>query len=67
MQDVELKFKECDTHKGLLFACERCPVCAAIEAHDLALGRLEEDKIQLEGRVDDLEQQVDAYRTELKI
>lgn len=67
MNYKDITFRECGIHKGLLFACERCPVCVANEAYDLALGRLEEDKIQLEGRVDDLEQQVDAYRSELRL
>lgn len=60
-------FRECVTHKGLLFASPRCPVCVAVEERDLALGTAEYEKTQLEGRIDDLEQQIDSYRTELKI
>lgn len=63
----DVVFKNCPVHTEIRFASDRCPVCVAIEAHDLALGKAEYEKTQLEGRIDDLEQQVDAYRTELKI
>lgn len=66
-QGGDITFTECKVHAGLLYACERCPVCVAIEERDAALGRAEYDKTQLEGRIDDLEQQVDAYRSELKL
>lgn len=58
-------FKECGTHKGLLFACERCPVCKTVEDADLKLGQLEEENIQLSGRVEDLEERLQGYRAEL--
>lgn len=64
---MPVEFKTCEIHTELRYAGEKCPVCLAIEAHDLALGIAEYEKTQLAGRIEDLEQQVDAYRTELKI
>lgn len=60
-------FKSCEVHTMLNYAGDRCPVCVAIEDRELALGRMEEEKTQLEGRVADLEQQVDGYRSELRL
>lgn len=64
---LDVVFKQCPVHTELRYAGERCPVCVAIEDRDLALGRADEEKTQLEGRIDDLEQQVDAYRSELRL
>lgn len=58
-------FKECATHKELLFACERCPVCVAIEERDKALAAKDEMIATLEGVVYDLEGRADDYRREL--
>lgn len=67
LNNKEIVFKDCPVHTELRYAGDVCPVCKLVEAHDLALGKAEYDKTQLEGRIEDLEQQVDAYRTELKI
>lgn len=67
MEKLPIQFKTCEIHTELRYAGEKCPVCLAIEAHDMALGKAEYEITELEGRIDDLEQQVDAYRTELKI
>lgn len=49
MEDItDIMFKECDTHKGLLFACERCPVCVIIEERDEALGHVAELEFELQ-------------------
>lgn len=60
-------FKECTTHKGLLFACDRCPVCVAIEEREEALGRAEYEKTQLEGTVAALEERLQGYKDELRL
>lgn len=58
-------FKECGTHKGLLFAGDKCPVCVAIEERDKALAAKDETIATLEGVVCDLEGRADDYRREL--
>lgn len=58
-------FKECNTHKGLLYAGDKCPVCVIEEDRDAALGRAEYDKTQLEGKIDTLEERIASYRIEL--
>jgi hypothetical protein len=64
---TSVAFKECPVHRELRYAGEKCPVCAAIEAHDLALGKADYERTQLEGKIEDLEQQIDGYRNELHI
>lgn len=48
MEKPPIQFKECDTHKGLLFASERCPVCVIIKERDEALGRVAELEFELQ-------------------
>ena len=63
----KVTFRECSVHKEVLFACERCPVCVAIEERDKALAAKDETIATLEGVVYDLEGRVDDYRRELGI
>lgn len=64
---LDVVFKQCPIHTELRYAGEKCPVCTIVEDRDLALGRAEYARTQLEGRIDDLENQVAAYRSELRI
>lgn len=56
-------FKSCDVHTMLRYAGDRCPVCVANEEHDLALGRADEERTQLEGRIADLETVIEKIGT----
>lgn len=62
---IARNFKDCPIHTELRYASPRCPVCAAIEERDLALGQAEYEKTQLEGKIDDLENRLQGYKDEL--
>lgn len=64
---LDVVFKQCPIHAELRYAGDKCPVCVAIEAYDLELGRLEEDKIHLEGTIADLESRLQGYKDELRL
>lgn len=68
MEDVtNIKFKDCPVHTEIRFASDKCPVCVAIEAHDLALGQMEYEKTQLQGRIEELLEEREGYRSELRL
>lgn len=57
---VDVAFKDCAVHPMIRFTGEKCPMCQAVEDFDLRLGVLEHEKTQLEGEIDDLQNQIDT-------
>lgn len=49
-------------HDKVTFSCEKCPVCAAVEAADEKLAKVQDDLTNCEGTIHDLEGLLASFR-----